>query len=63
MSGADFDKAYLAEVTRINVEDAIDVDREKASTHEPRIRAYLKTISSMDQKHTEVGEALKAKFG
>ena len=63
MTGPDFDKAYLNEVTRINAQDESDSDREKASTKDQRISAYIQKFSDMDAKHKKMGEDLKQQGG
>ena len=59
MKGAAFDQAYVDEQNRINAEDKQDADKEKASTKEPAIRAYLARFAAMDAKHQSGAEALK----
>ena len=59
MSGAAFDRAYVDEQNRINAADKQDADKEKASTKEPAIKAYITRFAAMDAKHKSGAEALK----
>lgn len=59
MKGAAFDQAYVEEQSRINTEDKQDADKEKASTREPAIKAYITRFAAMDAKHKSMAEALK----
>lgn len=61
MRGAAFDGAYVDEQNRINSEDEEDANREKASTKEPAIRAYIARFAAMDAKHKRMAEALKGR--
>ena len=59
LSGAAFDKAYVDEQNRINNEDEKDANKEKASTKEPAIKAYIARFAAMDAKHKSGAQALK----
>lgn len=59
MDGASFDQAYVDEQIRINSEDKQDADKEKASTKEPAIKAYIARFAAMDAKHQRMAEQLK----
>lgn len=63
MRGAAFDKRYVDEVTRINVEDEHDTAAETRATKDARIKAYLNQFSKMDAEHKRMGEQLKVKVG
>lgn len=63
LRGAAFDKRYVDEVTRINVEDERDTAAETHATKDARIKAYLNQFSKMDAGHKRMGEQLKAKVG
>ncbi len=61
--GVTFDKRYVDEVTRINVEDERDSATETRATKDARIKAYLNQFSKMDAEHKRMGEQLKTKVG
>ena len=63
LRGASFDKRYVDEVTRINVEDEKDTATETRTTKDARIKAYLGRFSRMDAEHKRMGEQLKTKVG
>lgn len=63
LRGVAFDKRYVDEVTRINVEDERDTAAETRATKDARIKAYLNQFSKMDADHKRMGEQLKAKVG
>jgi putative membrane protein len=58
LRGADFDRAYLKETTRINAEDKRDFAKEGRQTHDPEIRAYVQRFSAMDAQHERAAKAL-----
>ncbi len=63
LSGPSFDKAYVAEITRINADDEKTSKEEEQSTQDPKIKAYIQRFSSMDKSHKQMGEALKPLVG
>ncbi len=63
LRGRSFDKRYVDEVTRINMEDEKDTATETRTTRDARIKAYLGRFSRMDAEHKRIGEQLKTKVG
>ena len=63
LRGRSFDKRYVDEVTRINMEDEKDTATETRTTRDARIKAYLGRFSRMDAEHKRMGEQLKTKVG
>ena len=57
-SRSGFDKAYVDEVTRINADDEKSFAKEKQSTRDPKIKAYVAKFAAMDAKHKQMAEAL-----
>lgn len=59
MKASAFDQAYIAEQNRINSEDEQAAAKEKSSTRDAAIKAYLVRFAAMDAKHKRMAEALK----
>lgn len=59
MSGADFDKLYVSEITRINADAEKGFAKASKTTQDQQIKAYVQKFASMDAKHKQMGEALK----
>ena len=59
LKGTAFDQAFVEEQKRINTEDQQDADKEKASTADPAIKAYIARFAAMDAKHKRMAESLK----
>ncbi|MDP9163256.1 MAG: DUF4142 domain-containing protein [Pseudomonadota bacterium] len=59
LSGTDFDKMYVDEITRINADDEKSFAKESKNTQVPQIKAYVQKFASMDARHKQMGEALK----
>ena len=51
MSGSNFNRAFVDEMNRINIQDEQAANQEKGSTSEPAIRSYIARFSDMDAKH------------
>lgn len=59
LSGAAFDKAFVGEMVQINAEDEQVAKKEKATTSDARIKAYIKRFEAMDAEHKRGALQLK----
>lgn len=59
-SGGAFDKAFVAEMVRINAEDEQSANKEKSTTSDARIKAYIKQFEAMDAEHKQGALQLKS---
>ena len=59
LSGNAFDQAYVAEQGRINSEDEQDANKERASTQDSAIKAFISRFAAMDEKHRRGAQQLK----
>ena len=60
LTGTAFDQAYVAEQGRINAEDEQDADKEKASTKDGAIKAFISRFAAMDAKHKQGAQQLQS---
>ena len=60
-TGAAFDGHFVDEAVRINAEDKKSSAKEKSSTHDADIKAFLKQFASMDAQHEKAALALQKK--
>ena len=58
LSGALFDKAFIAEAMRVNADDVAEADKEKAATHDDAIRSFLGKFAAMDSEHEALAKRL-----
>ena len=58
-SGAEYDRAFVAEAVRINAEDKTDSDKEESSTKASDIKAFLRKFAALDDQHESGAKALQ----
>ena len=57
-SGADFDRAFLAEMKRINGEDKGKLQKEIAATKDSQVKAFAQAMQSADQRHEQMAQKI-----
>lgn len=63
LSGPAFDKAFVDEMVGINAEDEQTANKEKTTTRDSRIKAYIQRFEAMDAKHKQGASRLKGTVG
>ena len=59
LRGTNFDRAFVDEMNRINIEDAQAAGKETATTSDRSIKAYLARFAVMDARHKRAAAALR----
>ena len=59
LSGTAFDKAFLAEMTRINREDKSKLHQEVASTKDQSVKQFAEQMQKSDAKHEQMSQKLE----
>ena len=59
LRGTNFDRAFVDEMNRINIEDAQAAGKETAATSDRSITAYLARFAAMDARHKQAAAALR----
>ncbi len=60
LNGEAFDTLYIQEALRINSEDKMDADKEKAATKSATVKAFIAKFADMDAEHERLARTLAA---
>jgi putative membrane protein len=59
LSGADFDRAYLTDASRVNAGNRQSLQHEVSTTQDPQIRQLAMQFQSADQQHEAMAQSLR----
>ena len=59
LNGAAFDRAYLAQMKRVNSQDKSEIQKEINTTTNSQVKAFTRQMQTADAKHLQMAERLQ----